>query len=524
MSIDFISRNSLFIGCFLDYQTQWIQFSMKKKTAKSIFEKITFSLPIYTVCVLLFLPFLLFCFQLRSLAWPQEMKFISVFAITIFQSGASTILSLFLAVLSSCGLLSLAKKKYYPLIEGAILLPGFIPPLLLVLSLMQITGKIIPFPFGLPALIIAQTLSYTGLCAVALSRLLLKEAPHLSEWAYLHGSSTSLFLKKLLKSILLKDIKILFALVFSSCFTSLSFPLLTAGSSFFSLEFFIYEHLKNPQLWPQALSLILFQSFFIFLICWKIFSKSFISDSSFSYKKIYLLPKSSFMIIPLFILFLSLGGLFLIPEKKAFLKLLPLSPLILSASLNSLILSLGAGLLNLFLLILTSLSFQNTKTRKFISSFMPPGISFMGFALLIIPFYGRFFVLIKWILGLSLLIFPWIYRFRGERALDRLSHQVETARFLGAGWSLTFREILWPQTRNIFFLCAGIASFWSCGDFAFSLLVSSGQWNLSLLVYDLASSYRLNEAVLLSWLLILLSSFVLLFWRGVAFIFDKKII
>ena len=492
--------------------------------SKSFFGKMIFSLPAYIVCAFLLFPFVFFCFRLESLAWPKEDSFVSVFFMTLFQAGVSTIFSLFFGLLGSCGLLSLAKKKYYFFIEGLVLLPCLIPPLLLVLSMVHLVEKVMAFPFGLMALIFAQTLTYTGLCAVAFARVLLKEAPSLSEWAYLQGSSAGFFLKTLLKSILLKDIKTLFVLVFAGCFTSLSLPLLTAGSAFFSLEFFIYENLKDPNLWPQAFSLILFQSVFIFLICWKAFSKSSPSDFQFSYKKLYLLPNPMFLFIPFGAVFFSLAGLFFISDGGVFLKLLSLRSLILSASLNSLILSLGVGLWTLLSLILMSLSFQNLKARKFVVSFMPPGVSFIGFTFLLFPFYGEFTVLIKWVVGLSLLLFPLIYRFRGERALDQLSRQVETARFLGASWGLVFRKILWPQNRNVFFLCAGLASFWACGDFAYSLIVSGGHWNLSLLLYDFFSSYRLNEAILLSWLLLFLSFFVFLFWLGVSFVFDKKLI
>ena len=489
-----------------------------------VFEKLIFSLPAYFVCVLLLSPFLFFCFRLGSLAWPEKFQFFSVFSFTLLQAGVSAFLSLFLAVLGSRGLISLSKKRYYPLIEGLVLSPGFIPPLLLSLSLIQIVEKIMPFPFGLPALIFAQTLTYTGLCTVALSRVLLKTTSDLSEWAYLQGSSSWFFLRALLKTTLLKDIKTLFIFVFIGSFTSLSLPLLIAGSPFFSLEFFIYENLKEPQMWPQALSLIVFQSLFVFLICFWAFSKNFPSDMKLNRRKIYLLPNSFFVFIPFGALFFSVGGLFFLSDGEAFLKLWPLIPFIFSAALNSLILSLGVGLLTLFFLLLMSLSFQNAKLRKFVVSFLPPGVSFMGFTLLVLPFYGLFSVLMKWILGLSLLLFPWVYRFRGERALEQLSSQVEMARFLGAGWVLVFRKILWPQNRNIFFLCAGISSFWACGDFAYSLIVSGAYWNLPLLIYDVFSSYRLDEAVLLGWLLLILSFFVFFFWMGVAFVFSKKFV
>ena len=488
---------------------------------KFTLKKLVFSLPAYFIGFSLVSPFLFFCLKLNALPWPQDFKFFFVFLWTVFQAGASAFFSLLLALLSSRGLLSLANKKFYFLLEAVILLPCLAPTLIVALSLVHWVELLSAFPFGLTALIVSQTLIYTGLCAVAVTRILLKHSSLLSEWAYIHKVSFFNFFNALIKTVLLKDIKTLFVLVFTSAFTSLSLPLLLGGSSLFSLEFFIYENLKEPKLWPQALALILFQSFFVFFICWKVFSHNSSFDKSLSYQKVYLIPKRIFLTIPLSIVFLSVGGLFFISDKSAFTKLLSFSSSILSAGLNSIFLSLGVGGFTLFFLLGLCFSYQNVKVRKFIASFTPPGVSFMGLAFLMIPFYGFALVLIKWVIGLTLLLFPWIYRFRGERALDRMSFQVETARFLGADWSLIFREILWPNNRSLFFLCAGIASFWACGDFAYSLIVSSGHWNLSLIVYDLFSSYRLEEAILLSWLLLGLSFFVFLFWMSFAFIFDK---
>ena len=485
-------------------------------------KKLLLSLPAYFLCLSLVFPFIFFLIKLKSIPWLEDSKFFSIFLMTVFQSGVSALLSLFSALLSCRGLLALSHKKYYFLIEALVLLPCLIPPLILALSLIHWVELTAVFPFGLPALIISQTLTYTGLCSIAITRVLLKRSSLLSEWAVVHKIPILYFFRVLIKTVLSKDIKILFILVFTSAFTSLSLPLLLGGSSFFSLEFFIYENLKKPSLWTQALALILFQSVFIFFICWKAFSQNSSFDKSLSYKKIYLIPQKIFLIIPFGAVILSLGGLFFISDKTVFKKILSLSPLILSASLNSVFLSLGVGCFTLLLLMALCFSYQNVKARKWIASFTPPGVSFMGLAFLMIPLYSQAFVLIKWILGLTLLLFPWLYRFRGESTLERLSLQVETARILGADWRLVFKEVLWPNSRSAFFLCAGLASFWACGDFAYSLIVSSGHWNLSLIIYDLFSSYRLEEAVLLSWLLLALSFFVLLFWMSFILIFDKK--
>ena len=488
---------------------------------RAFFARATYSLPAFFIVSALLSPFVFFLFKLKKLGWSEDLNFFSVLGMTVFQAGASTLLCLILALFSSQGLLAFSKNKHYFLIEAFILTPALIPPLILALSLVHLIEQMWVFPFGLAVLIFSQTLTYTGLCSVAVARILIKHSSFLSEWAYLHKASSFLFFKALLKTVLLKDMQTLFVLVFTGIFTSLSLPLLLGGSSFYSLEFFIYEKLKDPQLWPQALSLILLQSVFVFFICWKAFSAGSLSEERISFRKVYLLERAVFIILPFLALFFSVGGLFLLFDLSAFKKLKAIQPLILKGVFNSFLLSFSVGALTLLFLMGLCLSYQNKKARKFIASFTPPGVSFLGFALLIVPFYSEQAVLIKWIIGLTLLFFPWIFRFRGERALDRMAFQVETARFLGADWNLIFKEILWPAGRSLFFLCAGIAGFWACGDFSYSLIVSSGHWSLSLLVYDLFSSYYLNEAVLLSWLLLILSFFVFAFWLGLAFLYQK---
>ena len=475
-------------------------------------------LPGWMVCALLLSPFLLFCFHLEPPALPELSVFFKVTLATSFQAAVSAVGSLVLALLSLRGLSHLSQKKYYPLLEGLFLLPCLMPPLLLVLSLAQLADLFASFPFGLPALIFSQVISYMGFCAIVLNRRLRQEAQALSEWAYLHQCSPWLFLNTLSRTVLAKELKILFAFVFVSCWTSLSLPLLTSGSSMFSMEFLIYEKLKDPATQGQALSLIGFQSLWVFFICFKLFYKSSFSTLGSQQRgEIKLLPKASFSCIPLLALFVSVGGLFLVTEKEAFFQLIPLWPLVLSATLNSLITGLACATLTLLLLTVVAFSFPNLKARSFIACFAPPGVGSMGLALLLVPLYDRAFVLMKWSVGLCLLSFPSIFRFQGESALRSLKAQVETARLFGASWGLIFSKIIMPGGRKAFFLCAGVSGFLACGDFAYSLMVSSGQDTLSLLVYDLFSSYRLDEAVLLSWLMLAVSFLVLIFYIGLGF-------
>ena len=470
--------------------------------------------------VLLF-PLGMFLFHLRMLEWPKGIEWLPAFFWTFVQASLSTSLVLLLAFFGVRGLLGFYKKSWYFLLEGVCLIPCLIPPLLLVVSLVHVTGKLFPFPFGLGALVFVQVLTYAGLVTVALSRVLIKESPALSEWAFLHGVAPWRFLKMLTHTLLRKDIKTLSLLIFVSAWTNLSLPLLTAGGANISLEFYIYKQLKDPSLWPQAGVLILLQTLFIFFLCLKGFGGRVPSSINWQ-KKVHLLPAPVLVLIPIFPVILALAGLFFIPEKEAVDKFFQLIPLLISSGISSLLIGFSVGFLTLGGLILMAVSFSNLLGRKFVTSYLNPGTSLTGFAFLLIPFTSSQWIGMKWVLGLTLLSFPFIYRFRGELMLEKLTAQVETARLCGAGWGLIFRDILWPQCRGAFFLCSGLAGFWAAGDFAHSLIVSHGKWNLALVVSDLFSSYRLELAVMGSWLLLIICFVVLLFWIGMGYVLDKK--
>ena len=297
--------------------------------------------------------------------------------------------------------------------------------------------------------------------------------------------------------------------------------MLIAGGPHISLEFFIYEKLKNPLLWPQALALILIQMVFVFAVClWGFAFKQKFFQKNKDRQLIHLLPAKQFVLIPLIPVALYLMGLILSFSYEGLRKLFDIGGFLLSAVWSSFIVGMGVGFVTVMALCLMALSFQNYKARTFTLAYLNPGTTLTGFAFLIVSLsIGVYF---DWICGLSLLLFPLIYRFQGENLLARLEGQVETARLFGASPGLIFRDILWPQCFKGFFLCGGIAGFWACGEFAYTLMVSKGKWNLALVVYDLFSSYRLDIALLASWLLLLTSGLVLLLWsKGAAFLSEQ---
>lgn len=482
-----------------------------------------FKLPILLVISFLVCPFVVFLWKVSNLSWPHSWAFLEPLAWTFFQAFFSTGIVIGLAFFGARGLSAFSNKKYYFLLEALSLSPSLLPPLILVTSVVNLFEVFYPFPFGLWALIGFQVLTYTGLCSVILARTFSKELSSLSEWAYLHQLSWSKFLYLSIKSLLKKDVITLAALIFVATFTSLSLPLLTAGGKAISLEFFIYEQLKDPTHWSSAISLILFQSIFVFVIYYFAFLKSFGASFHFHSGTLHLLKNKKWSVIPFLFSFLSFAGLFFIRDfKMNFQKLIALKTVLWESLIHSLMIGLGVGMLTLLFLILVLLSFQNKKARQFLVAYHLPSVTLLGFVFLILPFYSQNFILLKWILGLSLLFFPLVYRLRGELLLKSLEDQVEVASLLGASNFLIFYKILWPQSRSTFLFCSGLAGFLACGHFSYSLIVSQGHWNLALFVYDLLNSYRLDLAVLASWVLLLFSFMILIFWLGLGFVFDKK--
>lgn len=485
---------------------------------KSLLKKFLEASPAYLITIGLLFPLAVFLFQSHGFQIPKGVSWISTIGFTLFQSVVATIFVLIMSSLGALGLLYFYPKKYYILLKTFVILPALIPPLVLVISLVHFFDFFMPFPFGLTMLILTQILTYTGLCSIALTSTLIRSISHVSEWALVHGIRPFYFFITCLKTFLKKDLITLGVLVFSGAFTSLSLPLLVSGNSHFSLEFFIYEKLKQPNMWGQASFLICLQMIFIFLICLKAFSFSSSSLKSIP-KKIHLLKKPNFIFFSIWPSCLILCGLLFASPFKI-MELFEFKSLFISASLTSFLISVGVGFSVFLGMTALFFSYKSKKIRKVIVGYINPSVTLLGFSFLI--FFPDGWVYLKWILGLSLLFFPIIYRFRGEVILEKLEGQAMVAELFGASRFMIFKCILWPQARSFFFLCSGITAFWACGDFAYSLIVSEGKWNLALVVYDLFSSYRIDLALAGSLVLILVSILVFLFWLGVDFVFNKK--
>ena len=363
-----------------------------------------------------------------------------------------------------------------------------------------------------------------GLVSVFFFRLFQNQIGDLSTWAFLHGVTRLSFLQKILFFELRKDIILIFLLIFSFCFTSFSVPLLVGGVNGQTIEVFIAEKLKDPTTWPEAMTLFLVETLFIFIFFLLLYGKTGKINKMVKERiNVYLLPYLPFVALPLLpslFLFLGLGSFF--SSETVWREFLFIKDYVAIAIVQTFFVGIGTGLLVLFLLSLVAFCLRDIFLRRFLIAYSGASVAFMGFAFLLLGSDGPIAVGIKWSFGLALLFLPTLYRLMGESILRRLKNQIQLADLMGAGRVLSFVKITWPQCARTFLFLSGIAAFWACGDFAYSSIVAGEQVHLALLIQELFSSYRFELATVLTWFLILSGIVCFSLFAGGAFVLHKK--
>ena len=468
-------------------------------------------------------PVIVFFYKISSINLSIDYQWINVFISTIIQAGLSALLSIALGIPGALGFCALFKNPYIRLIELISILPAVLPPLVSVLAWINIIEYFFRMPFGLGSVIAIHVLMNIGLVSVLLARVF-STADGISAWALIHRVKRNEFIVKCLFSEWKSQLILIFVIIFSFCFTSFSVPLLVGGISGQTLEVFIAESLKNPVLWPQAITVfgieiaILFL-FFCFLYRqdqkWNLLPK-------YSSQKVHLLSFLPGLILALFpslLLLLGLvGGISITGIKEMYL----IWPVIFSASVQTILVGLGTGVGVLFLLCWTSFCIRSFFLRKFLVAYIASTQAFMGFCFLLIGLDNNYWIIFKWSAGLALIFLPALYRLMGESIISHIKRQVSVADLMGANFWISFIKIILPQAQLTFFFLSGIAAFWAVGDFAYSGILALDQQHLALLIQDVIASYRLELASILTWFLLILGVICFAFFICLGAFFNNR--
>lgn len=464
--------------------------------------------------------FLLTQFQIESTVdWGE---FIWAFKNSFIQAFFSGIFSLAFGFWVALGLLSLGRhsgRQWRSALEILCLLPNFLPPIFVILATLNIID---PFPMGVTGIVIIHTFMNFGLVAVLLTGVISDKLGGMVELAYVEGVSRWQFLRQVLFPVLFKDFLLVGLFIFVICFGSFSVPLIVGGGKGTTIEVLIYEKIRLSSDWGPAVVLAFLQSLFIFGIS-LLANRGRESDRKREANLTLLKSTSGLAVIGVFS-FLYLYGYF--QGFFAGIDLLStfydVQSALLWNFLGTMLLGLLVGLFCYVGLMLIAYCWPQGWFEKFLNGYVAPSTSLACFSLLIMGPNEGFWPFLKIPLAMTLLSLNSLFRMGWDGELHSLAQQRTIAYSMGASTQQIFWQILFPQISGRAGLLAGISSVWACGDFAVSRILAHRDLSIAMMTETLMSSYRLNQAIVLSSLIVVSGSLCFIICVGGSNVLRRK--
>lgn len=446
--------------------------------------------------ILLLSPYLIWIARLSEWTLPGVQEWWPALTTSFAQALLSATLSLIFGWILFLALQTWPAGRPRTLIEFSLLLPNMVPPLFVALGLLNLVTVVIPFPYGVGAVIVAHVILNSGLVAIAIDRLVHSRLGGMAEVCWVLGASPARFWRQVAWPYLRADLACLYLFVFSLCFTSFSLPLLLGGDRASTLEVVIYEMIRANGRWDKAVTLAAFQALILLAMAY-LLPQSFWPPRPSRQNLSYLSWARGrwLVIVPAAILFLgwvagAMAGFAADWEPELLEQLVP-------AALTTFILALAVGVLHLFIFLAIAFVSPHARLRRFLNGYLSPSPVITGFALLLMPGEGDVWNILKVVLALTLISVPLLYRWIVHSALAGVSGQIGMARTLGASWSAILFEIVWPQVSSPVMRACGLAALWATGDFALTGILAGGVSTVPLLMDDLIGHYRMEMAQVL---------------------------
>lgn len=474
----------------------------------------------FAFTALLLFPFIFLIYQFRLFSFPDSAEIFWAFKNSLIQSFFSALLSLILGLIGALGLVRLAQKKLRVLLEWISLIPNFVPPLFVLLAVLNILQ---PFPMGVWGIVLIHSFINIGLCAVIIARAIETKAGGMIELGYIEGATRLRLLWAGVLPMVKPDLSQTFLFVFILSFASFSVPLIVGGGTGTTLEVLIYERIRLSADWGEAVFIAAFQSIFIFALSLLI-RKSKVQGAN---RQIPTQALGAWIGI-VFILILNsflfygymqgaLAGLSNLATFKG------MSAELLVAFSNTVGVGLMVGLLSLLALLTFAFCWPQAWFERFLNGYVAPSTALACFAFLVMGGSTAVISYLKIPFVLFLLSVTSLYRLGWSSHLETLRRQYIVAEAMGASHIYIFKDIIAPQLIGKVGLLSGIAAVWACGDFAVSRILAHRDFTIGMLTETLMSTYRLNQAALLSTLLILASGICFVVLWGGCHVVGKKL-
>jgi thiamine transport system permease protein len=467
------------------------------------------------------MPFFGLFFRLNSFpTWPAEAS--HVIAITLLQSFLSAMFSLIFGLVSALGLCSIRDTRWQHRLSIFILAPNFLPSVFFVLSFLTLSTQFHFSAQGWIALVVAHVGLNTGLVSINLAEVIRRKASAMMELSWVEGAKAWVVIFKVLIPYLKKDLFLQFILVFALSMTSFSIPLILSSGQAVTLELLIYQKILISGEISQAVMLSFLQILILLIL-----SLFFLKGRSLSGAKVIHLEVFSFhefLVIPLgisFFIFLGFAA-----SIEAFLRQSQFLNLYLEELFSSwfatVAVATATGVICFFLSCIVFWILPKRWEQKLFLAYVSPSAILTGFALLLFGPTTGTLVYFKMIFGISLLLFPILYRSGVQSLIDGLEEQWSVARTLGAKSNQIFREISWPQIIKPLSRLSGLAAFWAAGDYGLSSIVAPRPVTLGLQVRALLSSYRLDAAGFVVTVILITGTLLYLTFGGLGNVLSRK--
>lgn len=459
-------------------------------------------------------PFLVILAKSGSWTWPKLSEFFEALVFTSLQAGLSSLGSILVGILGALGLLRVGTSHWRKGVEILFMIPCFLPPLMVILPLMSGASFLHVEVFGLLGIVLVHVIMNLGLVSVLIVRLLEFKVGPMVELSWVEGASRWMIIKRGLLPILYPDLLAIGFYLFVVSFASFSVPLILGGPGAITLEVLIYEKIRVYGDWSQAITLGFGQILLLFLF--SIGMRPSWMRAPVRPVNLQILGLRFFVVVPLLVTFLIGVGQFQGLIKG--MSLLFQSPVLMAELpgmiLGSLFVGLGTGGLLFLLMVLVAGLSPHRGLQRFLFGYTAPSTVLVGFAFLLLGIQGWLQIHLAIILGLTILMLPALYRMLAQAKVESLQQQVVVARVASASWWLIFRRLIFPQVRREFWWLAGMGSFWACGDFALSSLVAERNSTLALAVKAYMTSYHLERATALNFVLLVIGGLCFLGMGG----------
>lgn len=483
--------------------------------------------PFRVFILLILLTFLIFPYLVLGLHFDVSsflvgQDFWKALGFTLVQSFLSAIVTMTFGLLGAYGLIYLSRHYSSGLVSAARFLsivPNVFPSLLLILAYLNLAPRNIA---PLASIVVVHSLINVGIVAVALEDLLVSVVARYSAVAEVMGAGKWTFFRRVVYGNIEKDVRIIGLSIFVICLTSFSIPLILGGRGATTLEVLIYEKLRVDQNWGLAASYSFIQSVLVLGLSLMLTQRRVHFQIEGRPKGMGLSLLSSPLglvpvLLPVSCLFVGLSvgfgdGVQLILSNPAILDG------IVGGLIGSIFIGMGVGLASLGLCILILYVFPTGAVRKVLLGHLAPSMVVVGFAMISFSLTGEFSLII----GLSVLFFPFLYRFYLDSFLGQLNSQVQLVRTMGGGPLTILTRIVLPQAWSRCCGIAAFASFWAWGDISLSKMVLAKPLTLSLQVAGLMESYRLSVATAEVWVLVCGGLVTFFLFKGMGNVGYKK--